>query len=197
MAPEMEGEPPLSGDAARAARRMVGGISFALCLLGVLTVLGLLALGHPRWTLIGAAPLLAGVAGMIAVRRRLHPALRDPGQPRPRTRGRGWFLLPLGLAVLGLAAVIVGNRMPELLAGRDPGWIRNIVMLWVEIGFVLILAGGLGTGLVALSLWTVPDEDDAILRRTNYARRARERERRRDGGDPGLYDSDWLRGRRR
>lgn len=186
---------PGPGALPKALRRMVAGISFAMCLLGVLIVTGLMALGAPFWSLVGAAPLLAGVGGLIAVRWRLLPSLRDADGPRvPRTANRT-FLIPAGIAMLGVGALVVSYFGPGLVTSEEDGAVRTHVVLWVEIGLVLILLAALIAGLIALALWTVPDEDESILRRPDFAEdpgARRRRGRREPGGD--FYDSDWFRG---
>lgn len=176
---------------ARALRRMVGGLSFALCMLGILVVVGLMALDAPWWSLLGALPLLAGFAGVIAVRWRIPRAFRDAEGPRRPRRANRWFWWPVGLAVLGGAALAVSFSVPQIMAGAEPLVQRSYVVLWSEIGLVLLLNSALMAGLIALALWTVPDEDDAILRSTDYAERLRNR------GGGNHYDSDWIRGRNR
>ncbi|WP_129656624.1 hypothetical protein [Rothia halotolerans] len=185
---------PEPGAPPRAMRRMVAGISFAMCMLGVLVISGLMALGLPFWSLVGALPLLAGLGGLIAVHWRLAPSLRDAEGPRvPRTANR-LFLVPAGIAMLGVGALVVSYFGPGLVSSDEQGAVRTHVVLWVEIGLVLLLLAALIAGLIALALWTVPDEDDSILRRPDFADDPprRRRDQRRGGEDH--YDSDWFRG---
>lgn len=175
-------------DRPRALRRMGYGLSFAALLLGILVVFGLLATGSAGWSVLGVAPILLGLAGLVAVRWRLLGSLRDPGG-RVRRPGARLLWLPVLLALLGIAALVVSYWAPHLVHGSEV-LVRNHVVLWTEIGLVLLLAASLSAGLIALSHWTVPDEDESILRRTDYA----ERHRQRGGGD--FYDSDWLQGKK-
>lgn len=177
----------------RALRRLFFGISLALCLLGLLLFFGLAASGHPRWSAVGALPLLAGVGGGVAVLWRLPRSLREKDGPRVPRRAARWFWLPVGMALLGVGALVVSYLVPGLVQGGDV-WVRNVVVLWAEIGFTLLLMSSIVAGLVALALWTAPDDDETILRRTDYAERAREKGRTRRSGRAQHYDSDWVRG---
>lgn len=182
---------PRGGTRASAYRRMAAGLSLAICMLGVLTVFGLEASGHSRWALVGIAPLLVGIAGLVSVWWRLLPVFRDPGGRRPRRTGARWFWIPVGMLVLSAVFFVVSYLIPGWLDDPDPVRTRTHVLMWSELGFLCLLMASLSAGLVALRMWTTPDEDDAILRQTDFAERKRRKER---GGNPDLYDSDWMRG---
>ncbi|WP_030015339.1 MULTISPECIES: hypothetical protein [Micrococcales] len=190
-APTAQGFARGGGTRASAYRRMAAGLSLAVCMLGVLAVFGLAASGHSRWALTGIAPLLVGVAGLVSVWWRLLPAFRDAGGRRPRRTGARWFWVPIGMLVLSAVFFVVSYLIPGWLTDPDPVRIRTHVLMWSELGFLCLLMASLSAGLVALRMWTPPDEDDSILRQTDFAERKRQKDR---GGDPDLYDSDWMRG---
>lgn len=176
---------------ASAYRRMVGGLSFASCMLGILVVFGLAAAAHPRWAILGALPLVVGAAGLISVRWRLVPVFRDHEGRRQSRRGTRWFWLPAGMVALSIVFFVIGYMVPHWMHGSNDVLVRNHVVMWTELGFLFLLMASLAAGLVALGLWSTPDDDDAILRRTDYA----ERDRKKRGGSTGdLYDSDWIQG---
>lgn len=190
---------------ARALRRLVTGLSIALTLLGFLMILGLLTLEYSGLAWLGGVPLAAGVSGFFAVAWRLPKALRDPqdAEPRAPRRMARWFWAPAVVALAGAGGVAAGMLMPRVHAGEDPTLIRNHVVMWLEIGLVLLILAAVLLGLILLGLWTTPDEDDhTILRRTDYAQRRREGRRPSDahgphgpGPDSPYYDPDWIRGR--
>lgn len=188
----LDGRSPQNMRARAAAyRRMAGGLSFAVCMLGILMVFGLAAAAHPRWAVLGGAPLLVGLSGLVAVRWRLAPAFRDQEGRRPRRRGSHWFWIPVAMVLLGIGFFLVGYLVPGWMEGADSVLVRSHVLLWSELGFLCLLMAGLSAGLIALALWTVPDDDEAILRQTDYA----ERRRAKEAGRPrDHYDSDWIRG---
>ncbi|WP_085529141.1 DUF2905 domain-containing protein [Kocuria massiliensis] len=179
------------GDRPSAYRRMAAGLSLAAGLLGILLFFGLAASGHSRWALIGIAPVLVGAAGLVSVWWRLLPAFREPGGRPHRRPGARWFWIPIGMLLISVVFFVISYLIPGWLSGEDSVHIRTHVLIWSELGFLLLLMASLSAGLVALRLWTTPDEDDAILRKTDYAERRRNQDR---GQDPDHYDSDWIRG---
>ncbi len=66
----------------------------------------------------------------------------------------------------------------------------DYILAFIVAGMTMVVGSGLGFGLVAMAVLTRPDDDDSPLRPTDYAERARERDR---DARPSYYDSDWIR----
>lgn len=176
----------------RAARRMARGLSFTLVMLGLLIGGGLAALGSAWGWAIGALLVLPGLVGFAVVQAQLHPALRDASVPPLRSRSRLW-LVPAGLLVLGALLLAGALGAQPLLAGTDRAHqVEEYVSVLVVSGMTLVVAAGLGFGLVAMASFTPVDDDDSPLRPTGYAERLRRPAR----GPVDHYDSEWIRGRR-
>lgn len=176
-----------------ARRRAVRGLSFALIMLGTLLGFGVAALGHPTLAAGGILPVLIGLCGFIAVQIGAPRSLRLPQDPARRP-GRGWWWLP---AILLLASVTaVGGALFTDAAGPESGspW----TMFWLVLAATLLTAGVLGLGLVATSRLSIVDDDDAALRKVDWAQEypSRYQDRQRDRPRPpsGLYDSGWVTG---
>ncbi|MFI7582716.1 hypothetical protein ACH9DO_02860 [Kocuria sp. M1N1S27] len=177
--------PPISP---RAARRMARGLSFTLVLLGLLLGGGLAALGRPWGWALGAALALPGLVGFVGVQTQLHPALRDASVPPLRSRSRLW-LIPTGLLLLGTIPLAGVFAVQPLLAGTARAdLIGEYVSVLVVSGMTLVVASGLGFGLVAMTSFTPLDDDDSPLRPTGYAERLRTAR----GGSGDHYDSEWI-----
>lgn len=181
---------PAAGNSARAVaarRRAVRGLSFALIMLGVLLGFGLAALGRPWVGGIAAVPVLVGLSGFLAVHLGIPASLRFPNTHTP-SPGRRWWWAPGSLTILGLAAV--GGAFLSDGRATDAGspW----TILWLVTAATLFTAAGLGFGLVAASRLTIPDDDDAPLRKVDWDREypLRYPDQPRDPG--GLYDSSWI-----
>ncbi|KAA9395382.1 hypothetical protein FCK90_02990 [Kocuria coralli] len=179
-------DPP---EAVAARRRAARGLSFALIMLGVLVGFGLAALGHPLIGLTGLAPALAGAAGFLAVHLGIPRSLRLPETSRHRP-GRSWWLLPASLLALGLAALSA-----VFVTAGEPGPGNPWTILWLVTAATLLTAAALGFGLVAASRLSVPDDDDAPLRRVDWSEEYPRRYESRPRGPAGPYDSSWLTGR--
>lgn len=186
--PEAPGRPapaPAPPVSPRAARRIARGLSFTLVLLGVLVGAGTTALGHPWGWTAGALLTVPGVAGLLGVQARLHPALRDSAAPPPPSR---LWLIPSALLLLGLAPLAAVFAVEPVLAGTArTELVDEYVGVLVVSGMTLVVAAGLGFGLVAMASFTRPDDDDSPLRPTGYAERLRRREDPRDH-----YDPEWI-----
>ena len=157
----------------RARRRAVRGISLAMISLGLL-------------------PAVLGAAGFLAVGMGVPAGLRLPA--REHRRGRALWLLPS--AVLALALVFLGAAFWADGTAPESGSPWTIV--WLVSAATLVTFAGLSFGLVAASRLTIHDDDDAPLRRVDWAEEYPERfeDRPRRRPDAG-YDSSWIRGRRR
>lgn len=172
----------------RAARRMARGISFTLVLLGLLLGGGLAALGRPWGWAVGAVLVLPALVGFVGVQAQLHPALRDASVLPLRSRSRLW-LIPAGLLLLGTIPLAGVFAVQPLLAGTARAdLIGEYVSVLVVSGMTLVVASGLGFGLVAMTSFTPLDDDDSPLRPTGYAERLRK------PGHPSgdHYDSEWI-----
>ncbi len=173
----------------RAARRMVRGLSFTLVLLGLLLGAGLAAAGAGRWAAAGLPLVLAGAAGFTAVQAQLHPALRDPGTAPLRSRSKLW-LIPAALLATGAACLAAVFAVGPAPAGTPEGALaEQWVSVLVVSGATLVVAAGLGAGLVATTSFTRPDDDDSPLRPTGYAEALR---RRPAASAAELYDPGWV-----
>lgn len=172
----------------RAARRMARGLSFTLVMLGLLLGGGLTAVGHAWGWAVGALLVLPGLAGFVLVQAQLHPALRDASVPPLRSRSKLW-LIPSALLLLGLLPLAGVFAVQPLLAGTTGAHLADeYVSVLVVSGMTLVVAAGLGFGLVAMASFTPADDDDSPLRPTGYAERLR-----RPVHDPGdHYDSEWI-----
>ncbi|WP_424346627.1 hypothetical protein [Kocuria sp. CH-021] len=176
----------------RAARRMARGLSFTLVMLGLLVGGGLTALGSAWGWAAGALLLLPGLVGFVVVQAQLHPALRDASVPPLRSRSRLW-LVPSGLLLLGALLLAGALGTQPLLAGTSRAHlVEEYVSVLVVSGMTLVVAAGLGFGLVAMASFTPVDDDDSPLRPTGYA----ERLRRPVHGPGDHYDSEWIHRRR-
>ncbi|WP_298588753.1 hypothetical protein [uncultured Kocuria sp.] len=192
--------PPRSGPRAargpaaspRAARRMARGLSFTFVMLGLLVGGGLAALGTAWGWVAGALLVLPGLVGFVVVQAQLHPALRDASVPPLRSRSRLW-LIPSALLLLGALLLAGALGAQPLLAGTARAHlVEEYVSVLVVSGMTLVVAAGLGFGLVAMASFTPVDDDDSPLRPTGYAERLRR-------PAPGLgdhYDSEWIHRRR-
>lgn len=181
--------PAPSVRAVAARRRAVRGLSLALIMLGVLLGFGLAALGQPWVGGVGAVPVLVGLSGFVAVHLGIPASLRFPHTTTPNP-GRGWWWAPICLSILGLAAVGAAFVADGTAAATGSPW----TILWLVTAATLLTAGGLGFGLVAASRLTVPDDDDAPLRKVDWEREYPRRYPDRPTDPGGLYDSSWITG---
>jgi hypothetical protein len=171
----------------RATRRMARGLSFTLVMLGVLLGAGLGALGESWGWAAGALLATPGAVGFVAVQAQLHPALRDPSAPPLRSRSRLW-LIPSALLLLGCVPLAGVFAVEPLLEGTARAeLVDDYVGVLVVCGMSLMVAAGLGFGLVAMASFTLPDDDDSPLRPTGYAERLRQPDPREH------YDPEWIR----
>lgn len=177
----------------RARRRAVRGISLALISLGILLGASLGTTGEPLLGSLGLLPAILGGAGFLAVALGVPASLRLPAHER--RRGRAVWLAPT--AVLGLAIAFLLAAFWTDAASPEAGSPWTIV--WLVSAATLVTFAGLGFGLVAAARLTVPDDDDAPLRRVDWTEEYPERfvgEDRRPPEADG-YDSAWIRGQRR
>ncbi|ALB03860.1 hypothetical protein [Kocuria palustris] len=176
----------------RARRRAVRGISLAMISLGLLLCASLSTTGRSLLGALGLLPAVMGAAGFLAVGMGVPAGLRLPA--REHRRGRALWLLPS--AVLALALVFLGAAFWADGTAPESGSPWTIV--WLVSAATLITFAGLSFGLVAASRLTIHDDDDAPLRRVDWAEEYPERfeERPHRRPDDG-YDSSWIRGQRR
>ncbi|MCT1601685.1 hypothetical protein M3E18_08950 [Kocuria sp. p3-SID1433] len=178
--------------AVRARRRAVRGISLAMISLGLLLCASLSTTGRTVLGALGLLPAVLGAAGFLAVGMGVPAGLRLP--VREHRRGRALWLLPS--AVLILALVFLGAAFWTDGAAPESGSPWTIV--WLVSAATLVTFAGLSFGLVAASRLTVHDDDDAPLRRVDWAEEYPERFENRPPRRPGDgYDSSWIRGQRR
>lgn len=182
--------PEARSAASRAARRMGRGLSFTVILLGALVGVGLTAIGLAAGWLVGIVLVFAGILGYILVQSRALPMFRDPLVPPLRARSRLW-LIPSALLLLGCAGIGAAFLVAPVLGGSVPAeLLDDYALAFVVGGLTMVVGAGLGFGLVAMALFTRPDDDDSPLRPTDYAERTRHRDRR---TTRNYYDSDWIR----
>ena len=109
----------------------------------------------------------------MAVRRRLFAVLRAPGEEAvQRGEHSRWWLLPHLITVFGVGAVIASlTVVPVLYANVGEDLRRNYTVMWAEIGMTALIFAGLTYGMLALAVYTQKDEDERVLRPTDYAER--------------------------
>ena len=124
-------------------------------------------------TFAGTLLSLAGVGCWVAVRRRLFAVLRAPGEEAvQRGEHSRWWLLPHLITVFGVGAVIASfTVVPVLYANTGEDLRRNYTVMWAEIGMTALIFAGLTYGMLALAAYTQKDEDERVLRPTDYAER--------------------------
>ena len=174
----------------KATRRMGRGLSFTVILLGALVGLGLMAIGFTEGWIVGATLALLGVLGYVMVQFQILPLFRDPDAIAIHRRSKLW-LIPGSLLLVGLLGIggsflvepVMGSSIPEDL-------VDDYILAFIVAGMTMVVGSALGFGLVAMAMLTRPDDDDSPLRPTDYAERARQRDR---NERPSYYDSDWIR----
>lgn len=192
MTDQAHDDEPLDTRTVRARRRAVRGISLALVSLGLLLAASLGRTGQPVLGALGLLPAVLGAAGFLAVSMGVPAGLRLPA--REHRRGRALWLLPSVILVLALAFLVAAFWTDAASPETGSPW----TMVWLVSAATLVTFAGLAFGLVAASRLTVPDEDDAPLRRVDWGEEYPERfDRRRTGGRDDGYDSSWIRGDRR
>lgn len=174
----------------KAARRMGRGLSFTVILLGALVGLGLMVIGFSEGWIVGATLALLGVLGYVMVQFQIIPLFRDPDAVAIRRRSKLW-LIPGSLLLIGLLGV-GGSFLVEPVMGSSirEDLVDDYILAFIVVGMTMVVGSALGFGLVAMAMLTRPDDDDSPLRPTDYAERARQRDR---NDRPSYYDSDWIR----
>lgn len=192
--PPAAAPPHRSADAGaiRARRRAVRGISLAMVSLGLLLAASLGRTGQTVLGALGLLPAVLGAAGFLAVSLGIPQGLRLPA--REHRRGRALWLLPTAVLLLALAFLGAAFWTDGTAPESGSPW----TIVWLVSAATLVTFAGLSFGLVAASRLTVQDDDDAPLRRVDWAEEYPERfeDRRPRPGDDG-YDSAWIRGERR
>lgn len=187
-------------DAVRARTRMATGLSFTLLLFGVLLALICMIAGNELLALTCGVVVLAGLGLLIAVRRRLFPSLRVHGQgPLRKNKKAKWFWLPHSLVIAGILCAIASfTIIPELDAGKDPIVLRTHVLMLNEITMLCLLTAALLYGLLSLAIYTPEDNEDSLVRPTDYAQQQLQRDiDRNKRRDDDFYDSSWITGKDR
>ena len=59
--------------------------------------------------------------------------------------------------------------VPVLYANTGEDLRRNYTVMWAEIGMTALIFAGLAYGMLALAAYTQKDEDERVLRPTDYA----------------------------
>lgn len=118
-----------------------------------------------------------------------------------------WFWLPHSLTIiavlLGAASFLI---IPHIYADAPHDLRRNYVIMWAELAFFFLLFAALLYGIFALSRFTDHDDEDdeRLMRPTDFAERLYEQELERGAGRNGgngpgvggLYDSSWISGKK-
>ena len=74
--------------------------------------------------------------------------------------------------MFGVGAVIASfTVVPVLYANTGEDLRRNYTVMWAEIGMTALIFAGLAYGMLALAAYTQKDEDERVLRPTDYAER--------------------------
>ena len=74
--------------------------------------------------------------------------------------------------MFGVGAVIASfTVVPVLYANTGEDLRRNYTVMWAEIGMTALIFAGLTYGMLALAAYTQKDEDERVLRPTDYAER--------------------------
>lgn len=177
--------------------RMATGLSFTLLIASALVTVMLAISGF--FLVAGATAILVGLSVflLVAIRRRLFASLRLPGVPPPaKNKKARWFWLPHILVILSLVSLIASfSVIPSIFADPNPLVTRAWGILFAELGMFGLLVAALAYGLVALAAYSPHDDDERIMRPTDFAEQVLERDLRKNEGD-SLYDSDWIRGKK-
>ncbi|ORC16510.1 MULTISPECIES: hypothetical protein [Rothia] len=112
-----------------------------------------------------------------------------------------WFWLPHSLTLvavlLGVASFLV---IPHIYADAPHDLRRNYVIMWAELAFFFLLFAALLYGIFFLARFSDNDDEDdnRLVRPTDFAERLYERDIERSGNkDPGdFYDSSWISGKK-
>ncbi|MBM7052057.1 hypothetical protein [Rothia sp. ZJ1223] len=178
--------------------RMATGLSFTLLMVSAL-VTALLALSGFFFTA-GATAIAVGISLflIIAVRRRLFKSLRLPGAPPPAKNAKArWFWLPHLLVIASVFSLITSFALvPTVFADPNPLVTRAWGIFFAELGMFGLLIAALAYGLIALAAFSPHDDDERIMRPTDFAEQLLERDLRKSEGDD-FYDSDWITGKKR
>lgn len=178
--------------------RMSTGLSFTLFTLSLLITVMLAASGY--FFAAGVAAILVGASIflLVAVRRRLFASLRLPGAPTPaKNKKARWFWLPHCLVAISVLSLVASfTVVPTIFAHPDPLIQRAWVIFFAEVGMFGLLVAALAYGLIALAAFSPHDDDERIMRPTDFAEQLLERDLRKSEGDD-FYDSDWITGKKR
>lgn len=123
---------------------------------------------------------------------------QSPDQPAPRRRNR-WLWLPHSLAGAATLLAIGSFTLPPIIAPEaDPDLLRNYAMLCLEVAFFLLVFAALLYGIFMLSRFTDhEDDDERLMRPTDYAEQLYEKDLERASNLSSHYDSDWISGKRK
>lgn len=157
----------------RARRRFLNVMGLIVLAVGLATAgAGLFVSALPA-IIAGTLLSLVGVGCWVAVRRRLFSVLRAPGEETVQQGEHSrWWWLPHSITVFGVGAVIASfTIVPVLYANAGENLRRNYTIMWAEIGMTALIFAGLIYGMLALAVYTQKDEDERVLRPTDYAER--------------------------
>lgn len=184
--------------AARA--RMATGLSFTLILVSLLLTLMMVIMQVYAAAVLCAIPAALGAGMVYAARRRLFAFFRLPGQdPLPKNKKARWFIVPHLFAATGTACTLASFLLvPRIYSHLDPLYIRSYVIMWAELGLFFLLLAALFYGVFALAVYTPHDDDERLVRPTDYAEKLAEKDiaraqKNRQDGD--YYDSSWITGK--
>lgn len=136
-----------------------------------------------------------------------HPARTSPGSQRGKRPRSRWYWLPHSLTILAVILAVASFLVvPAIYSDATPELRRNYVIMWAELAFFFLLFAALLYGIFALSRFTDHDDEDdeRLMRPTDFAERLYEQELERgtgrNGGNGpgagGLYDSSWISGKK-
>lgn len=136
-----------------------------------------------------------------------HPARTNPDSQRGKRPRSRWYWLPHSLTILAVILAVASFLVvPAIYSDATPELRRNYVIMWAELAFFFLLFAALLYGIFALSRFTDHDDEDdeRLMRPTDFAERLYEQELERGagrkGGDGpglgGLYDSSWISGKK-
>lgn len=121
--------------------------------------------------------------------------------PRRGSTSR-WMWVPHSLTALALIMAVASFLVvPAVYSDLSPELRRNYVIMWAELAFFFLLFAALLYGIFALARFTDhdDDDDDRLMRPTDYADQLLERDidrvSRRLPPDE-LYDSTWITGKK-
>ncbi|MFW0178594.1 hypothetical protein [Rothia sp. CCM 9418] len=183
-----------------AKMRMVSGLSFTVILIGLLsTTLGFLS-SYLVAIVAGIVIVIVGATILMMARRRYTRLLGTSYRTlHIHRRHKRWFRIAHVLAVLGvLCAIASMSIIPKIFEHEEIALTRSHVVLWNELSLLFLLVAALIYGINFLSVYTPVDDDESIIRPTDYAQQRLAQDLAKDKkrhDDEDFYDSSWISGR--